>query len=232
MKRFAITTAMCVLFPVGASVYGADPKVWNGDEDTDWHLCSDLADNWDGFGCNVPVSGDKVLIDIGSDQPVYSSTASISMLTIQLDADARGVDVSLQITAGTLSTTGRVTVKGKQGSSPSRTATLNPTADNAFAPASLFFWGKDDDTLSHAIFDVDADVTVGGISGTDTSFTGFVDVEMAPNADFLAKETYLVAGADVFVSHTAAGGGTFQATTLTIDNATLEVSNATVMTAD
>jgi hypothetical protein len=107
------------------------------------------------------------------------------------------------------------------------TAEMEVGSNATFSPTSLVISGGSTEARK-ALLDFDASVTVAGISGTDTSFAGYCDVDIASDKYFYGKETYLVSGSDVLVS----GGGTFQPTTLTVDNATLQVSSATIQTAD
>ena len=190
MKRLTATLAICALLgaPVGAFATPGN-YTWNGGSSHVWGKDA----NWDGFPSPPPGtdSGDTAFIDDGtSNQPEYTSASgSKTVAVLTLDGNSVPETVSLILSGGTLTVSGLCTVQARLSGTPSHPATLNPTADLAIAPNTLFFSGDED---SHAIGDFDADVTVGA-SSASTRAIGYVDIDVQDaDADvFLAKEMFV-----------------------------------------
>lgn len=242
MKRFAIALAIgAVVVATSGTAYAQCVEIvanlsWDGGGGTgdwfteaNWNAADYPGKDGDNRGASL---GDSAALACGT-QPSITVNQAIpcDINTLAVDADTAGVPVTLTIVnPGSLTTRGMVTVAGDTASVMADRFAKIVFTSGTFAPYQMTLSGRDHSSRGHAVLDFDASVTVAGGTGTDTSFAGYCDVELAPNITFTAQEVYLEAGSDVTVSHTAAGGGTLQATTLTVDNATLQVSNATIST--
>ncbi|UCC28866.1 MAG: hypothetical protein JSU86_11765 [Phycisphaerales bacterium] len=155
-----------------------------------------------------------------------TGTGTVQANELRISAgDTAGWNGFYWLEAGILDVNGEVELNALNDANTTAEMQVDPST--TFTPNSFDLNGGTTENRV-AILDFNESVTVQGVSGTDTSFAGYCDVELAPDVDFQGKEVYLEAGSDVLVSHTAEGGGTLSYTMLTVDNATLRVSNASV----
>jgi hypothetical protein len=204
MKRIVTALAVCLL--VGGVASAQESFSWQtSPSSTEWHD----PNNWSGPANEFPGQDDTddvVTISAGSQQPEFSTNSGTRTVdTIDIDADTNGVTVSLTVSGGSLTTTGLVTVKGKQAVSD-HSATLTVSSADAFKPNSITFDGRDHTTASHAIGVFNACMTVQGAEDntTDTFVSGYVDWTIGSGVQINMKDLELDSnGADLLIAGTS-----------------------------
>lgn len=169
-----------------ASAMAAD-YVWDGSSTSAWNTPA----NWD-LGSNYPGSSgstDTASINAGNNNnPVVYSTGTATVNTIGIDAHAFSTTVKLQISGGSLTTGGNVSIKGRQSGAGSRTATLQ-FSSGTFAPNALLFDGREDASNGHAIADFDESFTV---SADVSILQGYADIDVADTKTVTVSDDLLL----------------------------------------
>jgi hypothetical protein len=178
MKPLATVFAVLVLC---CATQAAETFTWTGAVSSAW----ETPGNWNqspGSGSSPGNGRTTDIVYINADpntrQPVFSAGCGTRTVdTIDINANTNGVDVSLTVSGGSLTTTDLVTVKGKQAVAD-RTATITVSSDATFAPALLYFWGRDHASDGRAIGSFGEDVTV----ACCTTARGYVDITVTGSA--------------------------------------------------
>jgi len=158
MKAVVSTLAAGLLLAAATPVLATD-FTWNGNTSAFWDEA-----NWSvgPFGSqNYPgqnQSGDTAAIAVATNNPVILDIGlPYEVKTVDLDADAAGANITLDIRTGAdLDTSGLVTLKSDLDGSYEAKIIVGAT----FTPAVMRFWGRNHATSGHAKLDADVDFTV------------------------------------------------------------------------
>jgi hypothetical protein len=154
---------------------------------------------------------------VSTNTPVVFSSSTYTIDEISVNADTNDQSTGLTISSGSLTTNGRVTIHGDQGTSTNiATLTVN---GGTLAPYYLEFNGRSTSGTALSVGDFNASVTVGA-SALSTLFTGYVDVDMASGVTLNGKAVRVGNGyvpTDVRIGFSGTPGtGTFSATSLLV----------------
>jgi len=235
MKPGISTIAVLAVLAAPVGTLATD-FTWNGNTSSYWD-----EPNWSvgQFGSqNYPgqnQAGDSATIKVATNNPVILDVSLYDLSTLDLDADAAGANITLDIRTGAdLATTGLVTIKGEQDDGSPEAKII---VGAAFAPEAMRFWGHSDATDGHAKADVDVDFSV----VSDVSVRRYADFDVATDKTVTVDGSLRIGKDldDYFAYLTVTGGGTVAAATVVIEGqsgvdpvaeSTLQVSSGIVIT--
>lgn len=153
----------------------------------------DNPSNWDPSSGFPDDASDIGRIDVNTQNPVTFSDSgdSFTIQSMSINADTNSQNVEFLISAGSMTTTSRLTVKSDlDGDGVNAHSATLTVSGGTLSPNSLEFIGRDDDDdltdEGHAIGDFNESVTVGA-STNSTVVTGHVDIDVASGKTLAAK---------------------------------------------
>ena len=231
MKSGISTIAVLAVLAAPVGTLATD-FTWNGNtsafwDEPNWSVGQFSSLNYPGQS----QAGDSATIKVATNNPVILDVSLYDLSTLDLDADAAGANITLDIRTGAdLATTGLVTIKGEQDDGSPEAKII---VGAAFAPEAMRFWGHSDATDGHAKADVDVDFSV----VSDVSVRRYADFDVATDKTVTVDGSLRI-GKDLddyfgYLKMTA-GTGTLEAETLVMEGdtvaSTLEIAAGTVKT--
>ncbi len=237
----------CALALIGVLVIvpaaSATLFTWTGNSSSAWNANS----NWNPSSGFPDDSSDTARIDVNTNGPVTFSTGTYTVASIVLNSDTNNEEAGLNVTGGSLTTTGRVSVHADDDAGSDLPARLY-VVGGTFAPYQLEFVGRDASEGSHAFGAFEVDVTVGSATSS-TTVLGIVHIDVTSSKVLAAKAVTVGNGmrmAELQIGFAdPPGTGEFDATSLSCEvgdasgedcvirhtSGTLDVTGAVTLTA-
>jgi hypothetical protein len=171
----------------GAALVYATSFTWTGAQNSNWN-----GHNWTPNTGFPDDSSDSARIDVNTNNPVSFSTGTYTVDTIPINSDTNSQASALQVSGGSLTTSGRFLVKGDLNGANS--AEIQVTG-GTFAPQGFEFLGANNNANGHAKGNFDASASVAATT-SGTTVVGFVDFDVVSGATFTAKDILIGNGQD------------------------------------